>query len=361
MASSRSGVVFASIIGGALILAYLAVGVLKLSVPLAAGLAVALILGSRLLPDVQVVREFERVVIFTFGRFDYVQGPGVNVHFPLWQSAQLVDLREHTVDTPPQEVITRDNVKVKVNPVAYVKITDPRKSVIEARDLNKTVSNLLVATLRDKISKMTYTEVVENAESINEELIQSLQQVENEYGIKAVRVELINIDLPATLIDAMKKRKEAEENKARTQIDAEARQVNLEILNRATSQFSNQTLAFLYLETLNKMSEGRSSKILLPLEFTRLAQQLAGRLGNSPLPALTKLPSVQLAPAPPENLETASDETAFVVPETLTPQASQTQGGDEALLASLEEQAQNRGLDLDALARRYLENRGKGG
>ncbi|MCX6767382.1 MAG: SPFH domain-containing protein [Candidatus Micrarchaeota archaeon] len=278
---NRQVVVFTGIIAAILLIAYFGLFTLKNPVLLAI-LVLAVAAGAALFPKYIELKEYERAVVFRFGRFSRVAGPGILFIFPSIESHQLVDLRTQTIDTAPQNVITKDNIKVKIDSIVYLKIVDPKKVVVEVKDYKTAVVQLLLSRIREIASRMSLDELLAKTEEIDAQLHAVIRDAADEWGINALRVEVQSIELPQSLVEAMQKRKEAQELRARVETEAEARSTSIEILDRAASKMSDTTLSYLYLDALKKISEGRSNKIIFPLELSHLASLLSGRLVAPP-------------------------------------------------------------------------------
>lgn len=232
------------------------------------------------LPRIYEFKEYERAVVLRLGRYSRTAGPGWIIIFPIFERFIPVDLRVQTLDTKPQEVQTKDDVRIKVDVVSFVKVTNPKKVVLEVRDLRTAIVKLLQGEIRLIIGKMDLDEVIEETEEINEHLFAKLREVEDAWGFNVLRVELESIELPPSLVEARTKARAAKEYKEKVETEASARQVALEILDRAASKMSDKTMTYLYLDTLKRISEGRSNKIIFPLELSRLASNIASSLSG---------------------------------------------------------------------------------
>ncbi|MGC8850732.1 MAG: SPFH domain-containing protein [Candidatus Micrarchaeia archaeon] len=278
---NRSVIIFVAIIAAAFVLVSLFLTVGK-AVPLVfwfVGL-LAFVVVAVLFPKLVEFREYERGVVFRFGKVSKVVGPGLAWIFPAIESYALVDLRTQVIDMKPQEVVTKDNVRVKVDAIIYTRTTDPVKAVTKVKDYKTAMSELLRANIRAAVARLSLEEVIEKTEEINNLLFAEAKKVADEWGVSVLRVEIQSVELPPELIEAMHKRKEALEYKAKAETEALARQVSLEILDKAASKMSDKTLAYLYLDALKKISEGRSNKIIFPLELSHLASMLSGKLAE---------------------------------------------------------------------------------
>ncbi|MEK6953681.1 MAG: stomatin-like protein [Candidatus Micrarchaeota archaeon] len=267
-----------------LVLVFLGIAIFSLSgaksvsqdqlVPVVVAAAVLLIF----LPRIYEFKEYERAVVLRLGRYSRTAGPGWVFIFPVFERFIPVDLRVQTLDTKPQDAQTKDDVRIKVDVVSFIRVTNPKKVVLEVRDLKTAIVKLLQGEIRLVIGKMDLDEVIEETENINEHLFGKLKEVEEAWGFNVLRVELEEIELPPSLVVARTKAREAKEYKEKAEIEASARQISLEILDKAASKMSDKTMTYLYLDTLKKISEGKSNKIIFPLELSRLASNIANSL-----------------------------------------------------------------------------------
>lgn len=276
---NRSVVIFVAIIAAAILLVVLALTVGKSISPVFwfVGLLIVIVVAA-MFPKLVEFREYERGVVFRFGKVQKVVGPGLSWIMPTLESYVAVDLRTQVVDIPPQDVMTKDDVKVKIDAIIYTKTVDPVKSVTKVKDFRVALSELMRSNIRAAIAKMPLEELLEKTDEINTQLFTEVKKVADEWGVSVMRVEIQSVELPQELVAAMHKRKEALEYKAKTETEATAKQISLDILDKATSKMSDKTMAYLYMDALKKISEGRSNKIIFPLELSHLASMLAGKL-----------------------------------------------------------------------------------
>jgi regulator of protease activity HflC (stomatin/prohibitin superfamily) len=280
MADSRHALVFASILAAALIPVFLIASNIA-SAPFIFLGVVLVGAGAWLAPELTEFREYERGVVFRYGRFNRLAGPGWTLLFPRFERYERVDLRTQAIDMPPQQVMTLDNVRIEVDAIAFWKVKDPLKVVLEVKDPQAKIHQVLVSQLREAVSKMDLNDVQENTDQINERLSSALQNVAATWGIQVTRVEVQQIELPQSLSAAMRKRQEALEYRAKVETEAMGRQVALETVDKAASKLSDKTLAYLYLDSLKAIADGKSTKILFPLELSKLAHNLSSKLGSS--------------------------------------------------------------------------------
>jgi len=275
----REVVIFFTVLAGALALFYGLVFLVKLPLPLVFAVLAVIVLIAYFFPRFEEFKEYERGVVFRFGGFSRVVGPGWIPLFGHVEDVVRVDLRTQTIDIEPQEVITKDEIRIKVDAIVYLQVTNPRKVVIEVKDVKNAVKQVIYSNIREAVSKLTVSEVLSKTDEINAHLKEVLEQVAHDWGVQVTRVEIQRVELPPLLVEANQKRKAAEEFKTRLETEARARQIALEILNEAASKLSAETMAYLYLEALKRVGEGKSTKIVVPMELSKLAQALAEKTG----------------------------------------------------------------------------------
>ncbi len=270
-------VVFASILG-VIIIAIAAIIELNIPIPIVLAAIVIVIVLITLFPSFIEFKEYERGVVFRLGKFNRIVGPGLCIIFSSFESYVLIDLRTQTIDVEPQVVITQDEIKLKLDAVVFIKIIDPKKAVIEIKDYRKAITEFIKAEIRNLIGNMILANVLAQTDVINDKLNTALGKISSKWGVNSERVEIQSIELPPELIEAMRRRKEAVEYKGRTETEAEAIQLKLDIMDKAARKMSDNTLAYLYLDALKTISDGKSNKIIFPLEFSHLASMLSGKI-----------------------------------------------------------------------------------
>ncbi len=235
---------------------------------------VALILFSAL----RVLREYERAVIFQLGRFWKVKGPGLILVIPMIQQAVKVDLRIRVHDIPSQDVISRDNVLVKVNAVVYYRVIDPRNAIIQVEDFNAATSQLAQTTLRSVLGQHELDEMLAEREKLNADLQRILDEQTESWGIKVSNVELKHVDIDESMIRVIARQAEAERIRRAKIIEAEGeQQAAQKLLEAATILAARpQAMQLRYLTTLMNIANERSSTIVFPFP-TELGQLLGGR------------------------------------------------------------------------------------
>ena len=228
------------------------------------------------------LKEYERAVIFRFGKFSRVGGPGWVFLIPGIESYQKVTLRTEMVDVPRQDVITTDKVELNVDAVIYIKVTDPKAAVLNVEDYKQASITYAVSALRDVAGNMSLDEVLTNIEKINKKLSEGLKDISKKWGI-AVRVEIKDINIPKEVLDAMQSAKAALKRAQAMEREAQGKKAQIEAIKSATKDLSNETIIYYYLQALEKLAEGRASKLIVPMELTRLTNFLSGKLQGKPV------------------------------------------------------------------------------
>jgi len=220
-----------------------------------------------LLSSLRVLREYERGVIFQLGRFWKVKGPGLIIVIPVIQQMMRVDLRTLVFDVPSQDVISRDNVSVKVNAVIYFRVIDPQKAIINVENFFDATSQLAQTTLRSVLGQHELDEMLAERERLNADIQKSLDAQTDIWGIKVSNVEIKHIDLDESMIRAIAKQAEAERERRAKIIHAEGEMQASEKLVEAAAILSQQPQAIQlrYLQTLALIAGDKSSTIVFPL------------------------------------------------------------------------------------------------
>ncbi|MGH7550476.1 MAG: slipin family protein [Gemmatimonadota bacterium] len=218
---------------------------------------------------IRILKEYERGVIFRLGRLRAggAKGPGLILLIPIIDKMQKVDLRVITHDVPPQDVITRDNVSVKVNAVVYFRIFDPDKSVIEVEDFFGATSQLAQTTLRSVIGEVELDELLAEREQINDRIQVILDEATDPWGIKVSRVEVKHVDLPHEMQRAMARQAEAERERRAKVITAEGEFQAAERIAQAAAIIGRhpQALQLRYLQTLVEVAAENNSTTIFPV------------------------------------------------------------------------------------------------
>lgn len=230
-------------------------------------ITVFLLLFGLIAGSIRILREYERGVIFTLGRFWKVKGPGLIIVIPGIQQMVRVDLRVVTMDVPTQDVISRDNVSVKVNAVMYFRVVDPQKAIIQVEHYYDATSQLAQTTLRAVLGKHELDEMLSEREKLNLDVQQILDAQTDAWGIKVTNVEIKHIDLNETMVRAIARQAEAERERRAKVIHAEGEKQAAENLMEAAKMLSQQPAAMQlrYLQTLTQISGDKTSTVVFPI------------------------------------------------------------------------------------------------
>lgn len=222
---------------------------------------------------VNILREYERGVVFFLGRFQSVMGPGLVLLIPGVQQLVRVDLRTRVLDVPAQDVISRDNVSVKVNAVVYFRILDAEKAILQVEDFRSATSQLAQTTLRSVVGRHELDEILSERDQLNSDIQQALDAQTDVWGIKVSNVEIKHVDLNETMIRAIAKQAEAERMRRAKVIAAEGELQASEKLTQAAGVLSQepQALTLRYLQTMLDISTEKSSTILFPIPIDLMA------------------------------------------------------------------------------------------
>jgi regulator of protease activity HflC (stomatin/prohibitin superfamily) len=234
----------------------------------AIGLAVILVLLAFLaVNSVRILREYQRGVVFQLGRFWKVKGPGLVLLIPGIQQMVRIDLRTVVMDVPSQDVISRDNVTLKVNAVLYFRVVDPQRAVIQVENFFAATSQLAQTTLRAVLGKHMLDEMLSERERLNLDLQKILDSQTDAWGIKVTNVEIKHVDLNESMIRAIARQAEAERERRAKVIHAEGELQAAEKLSQAAQILSQQPQAIQlrYLETLTVIAADKNSTIVFPL------------------------------------------------------------------------------------------------
>ncbi|AEG69858.1 slipin family protein [Ralstonia solanacearum] len=225
-------------------------------------LAVLLIISS-----FRVLREYERGVVFLLGRFWRVKGPGLVLIVPAIQQMVRVDLRTIVMDVPPQDVISHDNVSVKVNAVVYFRVVDPERAIIQVANFLEATSQLAQTTLRAILGKHELDEMLAEREKLNLDIQKVLDIQTDPWGIKIANVEIKHVDLNESMIRAIARQAEAERERRAKVIHAEGELQAAEKLLEAARMLAQQpeAIQLRYLQTLTQIAGDKSSTIVFPL------------------------------------------------------------------------------------------------
>lgn len=278
------------------------------------GLFALLVLFVLFIKIFRILREYERGVIFTLGRFTGVKGPGLVIVIPLLQQIVRVDLRVVTLDIPPQDVISRDNVSVQVNAVVYFRVVAPEKAIIQVEHYLEASSQLAQTTLRAVLGKHELDEMLTEREKLNLDIQSILDAQTDSWGIKVTNVEIKHIDLNETMVRAMARQAEAERDRRAKVIHAEGERQAAQALQDAARTLSLEPSAMQlrYLETLTQIAGDKSSTLVFPVPIDLLAGFFGKAMSTAPVmpaPSLAVEPGAATAPAVSPTTVAAASET----------------------------------------------------
>ena len=217
--------------------------------------------------SVRILREYERGVVFQLGRFWSVKGPGLILLIPVLQQMVRVDLRTVVLDVPKQDVISRDNVSVKVNAVLYFRVIDPERAIIQVANFMEATSQLAQTTLRSVLGKHELDDMLAERERLNIDIQQVLDAQTDAWGIKVANVEIKHVDLDESMVRAIARQAEAERERRAKVIHAEGELQASEKLMQAAEVLARQggAMQLRYLQTLSTIAGDKSSTIVFPL------------------------------------------------------------------------------------------------
>jgi regulator of protease activity HflC (stomatin/prohibitin superfamily) len=236
-------------------------------------LIVLFIVAVYLLSSIKILAEYERGVIFRLGKLlPQPKGPGVVLVFVPLDRMVKVSLRTLVLDVPPQDVITRDNVSVKVNAVLYYRVTEPRRAIVEVENFHYATSQLAQTTLRSVLGQVELDDLLSERERLNRELQQILDQRTDPWGVKVSAVEVKHVDLPENMQRAMAKQAEAERERRAKIIHAEGELGASAKLSQAAAIIATEpvTITLRYLQTLTEIAAEKNSTIIFPLPIEML-------------------------------------------------------------------------------------------
>jgi len=242
-------------------------------------LIIVLVVLVLLKMSIYVLREYERGVVFRLGRLAGVRGPGLILVIPFIDRLVRVSLRIVAMDVPPQDVVTKDNVSVKVNAVVYFRVFEPDKAIVEVQDYNYATSQLSQTTLRSVIGGAELDELLSAREKINQELQSILDRQTDSWGIKVSAVEVKHVDLPETMQRAIAKQAEAERERRAKVIHAAGELQASEKLSQAASVLASEptSIQLRFLQTLSEIAVEKNSTIVFPVPIDIVEHFIEGR------------------------------------------------------------------------------------
>jgi regulator of protease activity HflC (stomatin/prohibitin superfamily) len=228
---------------------------------------VVILLAALVASAVRILREYQRAVVFQFGRFWRVKGPGLIILIPAVQTMERIDLRTIVMDVPSQDLISKDNVSVKVNAVVYFRVIDPQKAVINVEHYYEAVSQLAQTTLRSVLGQHDLDEMLGEREKLNDDIQKILDSQTDAWGVKVANVEIKHVDINETMIRAIARQAEAERQRRAKVIHAQGEQQAAEKLVEAAKLLGAdpRAIQLRYLQTLTEIAGEKNSTIVFPL------------------------------------------------------------------------------------------------
>ncbi len=226
-------------------------------------------------------KEYQRGVVYRFGKLHRTAGPGWVFIWPIAETFTKYDLRVESIDVPPQEVITKDGVKMNIDSVFYIRVSDPVKTELEVEeDYKRALEEYVRGRIRNLVGSLELQELYEKIEEINKRLKADVQELAGKWGLEIVDVELQQVTPPEEVVNAMKAEEVALLYKNAAVQEAEATKVRIRALEEAAGGLSQSTISYLYLKALKDVAEGKSTKIIFPMELTRVAEGLSKGLAS---------------------------------------------------------------------------------
>lgn len=231
---------------------------------------------------IRILREYERGVVFTLGRYTRVGGPGLMILIPVVQQMVRTDLRTFVVDVPSQDVISRDNVSVKVNAVLYYRVVDPDKAILNVENYMEAVSQLAQTTLRSVLGKHELDEMLAERDKLNSDIQSILDEQTDAWGIKVANVEIKHVDIDESMIRAIARQAEAERYRRAKIINAEGEQQAAEKLVEAGHMLSKEpaSMQLRYFAALHDIASDKTNTIAFPIPL-ELMKAVTGGKGES--------------------------------------------------------------------------------
>ncbi len=247
------------------------------------GMIVVVILGLWILSSmIKIVPEYERMVVFRLGRYIGVSGPGLVFLLPFIDEGRRIDMRVLAMDVPQQDIITKDNVSVRVDAVVYMKVVDPAKAILQVEDYDYATSQLAQTTLRSVIGEMELDEVLANRERINSRLQEILDRETDPWGIKVISVEVKKVDLPESMQRVMARQAEAERERRAKILAAEGELQAADKLKKAAEMLKDPVaMQIRYLQTLTAIANEVKSQLIvfpIPIELLTMFKKNAGEI-----------------------------------------------------------------------------------
>lgn len=220
--------------------------------------------------------DYQRAVIYRFGKVNRVGGPGWTFLWPVIEKSEVVDLRTKTIDVPKQDVVTKDGIELNVDAVIYLKIKKDRQSVvnsvIEVEDYAEASRLYVISALRDALGTMVLSEIISNIEIVNAQIKENLERLSKDWGVEVDAVEIKDVQIPETVLNAMHQEKAAVQQKLARMEKALAHKAEIEAVKDAAKGLDSNALSYYYIKAIENMSNSKGSKVFFPAEFSKLAQ-----------------------------------------------------------------------------------------
>ncbi len=233
-----------------------------------------------LFASLRIIKEYERGVIYTLGKYSGAKSPGMRIVLPIIQQMVKVDMRIRTEDIPPQDVISRDNVSVRVNAVVYYRIIDPGHAINRVENFYNATSQLAQTTLRSVLGKHELDDMLANREELNKDVQEILDTQTDGWGIKVTNVEIKHIDLDPSMVRAIAKQAEAERERRAKVINAQGEFEAAKQLDEAAKILANrpETMQLRYLGTMGEFTQSKGNTMVLPIPMDLITPMLKGKL-----------------------------------------------------------------------------------
>ncbi|MEA1924692.1 MAG: SPFH domain-containing protein [Candidatus Altiarchaeota archaeon] len=233
--------------------------------------------------------EYERGVVLRLGRFDRIAGPGWSLVFPLLETYFKVDLRLQVYNIPPQEVVTRDKVRFMLSPEIFMYVNDPKAAILNVDDYKHTTLGYVNSSLTHDCGNSTSDYIITHMDDLTHSLEDRINHVSNEsgkeWGVKIVKIKLTLVRFPDSVQDAMHEKVASEQLKLAAHEKAEATKIEIDAIREAGSKLTSPAITYMYLEALDKVARGRATKIVLPLEVSKIAETISKSTGDTVTPA----------------------------------------------------------------------------
>ena len=224
--------------------------------------------------------DYQRAVVYRYGKVNRVGGPGWVFLWPGIETYNLVDLRVKTIDVPKQEVVTKDGIQVVIDAIVYLKVKKDNQSVvnsvIEVEDYSQAAQLYVISSLRDVVGSLPLSDVISNIEIINAKIKENLERISKDWGITVDSVEISDVKIPDSILEAMHAEKAAVQQKLARMEKALAHKAEIEAVKEAASGLDDKALAYYYIKAIENMSQGKGSRVFFPAEFSRLAESFSG-------------------------------------------------------------------------------------